>query len=63
MRNELTQGLFRMSAILYARNDTSIISTKQIIRKVVEDALFTIHRIVNNRNVYSLVSCGVTNTG
>lgn len=40
MRNELTQGLFRMSAILYARNDTSIISTKQIIRKIIEDALF-----------------------
>ena len=39
MENRLTQGLFRMSAVLYARNDSNIISTKQIIRKVVEDAL------------------------
>lgn len=40
MDNRLTQGLFRMSAVLYARNNSNIISTKQIIRKVVEDALF-----------------------
>ena len=39
MKNELTQGLFRMSAILYARNGSSNISTKQIIRKIIEDAL------------------------
>lgn len=40
MESRLTQGLFRMSAVLYARNNSNIISTKQIIRKVVEDALF-----------------------
>ena len=40
MEKELTQGLFRMSAILYARNNSSNISIKQIIRKIVEDALF-----------------------
>ena len=40
MEKELTQGLFRMSAILYARNNSSSISIKQIIRKIVEDALF-----------------------
>lgn len=40
MENRLTRGLFRMSAVLYARNNSNIISTKQIIRKVVEDALF-----------------------
>ncbi|MBE6312482.1 MAG: hypothetical protein E7076_04945 [Bacteroidales bacterium] len=40
MKNEITQGLFRMSAILYARNNSSTISTKQIIRKIIEDALY-----------------------
>lgn len=40
MEKEITQGLFRMSAILYARNNSSNISIKQIIRKIVEDALF-----------------------
>lgn len=40
MKNELTQGLFRMSAIIYARNNSSSISTKQIIRKIIEDALY-----------------------
>lgn len=39
MNNNLTQGLFRISALLYARNNSSIISSKQIIRKIVEDAL------------------------
>lgn len=40
MKKELTQGLFRVSAILYARNNSDNISTKQIIRKIIEDALF-----------------------
>lgn len=39
MNNTITQGLFRISALLYARNNSSNISTKQIIRKIVEDAL------------------------
>ncbi len=39
MNNNLTQGLFRISALLYARNNSSNISSKQIIRKIVEDAL------------------------
>lgn len=39
MNNNITQGLFRISALLYARNNSSNISTKQIIRKIVEDAL------------------------
>lgn len=39
MNNNITQGLFRISALLYARNNTSSISTKQIIRKIIEDAL------------------------
>lgn len=40
MKKEITQGLFRMSAILYARNNSNNISQKQIIRKIIEDALF-----------------------
>ena len=34
MKKEITQGLFRMSAILYARNNSNNISQKQIIRKI-----------------------------
>lgn len=39
MNNNITQGLFRISALLYARNNTSGFSTRQIIRKIIEDAL------------------------
>lgn len=40
--NTLKQGLFRISAVLYARNNTSNISIKQVIRKIIEDVL--VHR-------------------
>lgn len=40
VKTNLAQGLFRISAVLYARNNSVHISTKQIIRKIVEDVLF-----------------------
>lgn len=39
MNNSFTQSLFRMSAVLYAHNNNEAISQRQIIRKVIEDAL------------------------
>mgnify|MGYP003290889971 CR=1 FL=1 len=39
-QKNLTQGLFRISAILYARNDSSNVSIKQVIRKIIEDVLY-----------------------
>ena len=39
---DLTSGLFRMSALIYANNNDGIISSKQIYKKVIEDALLKI---------------------
>lgn len=40
---DLTTGLFRMSALIYANNNDGIISSKQIYKKVIEDALIKIN--------------------
>lgn len=39
---DLTSGLFRMSALIYANSNDGIISSKQIYKKVIEDALLKI---------------------
>lgn len=38
-KDDLTTGLFRMSALIYANNNDGIISSKQICKKVIEDSL------------------------
>lgn len=44
MNKEQTTSLFRMSAILYAHNNSDAISQRQIIRKIIEDALLQMHK-------------------
>lgn len=44
MNKELTTSLFRMSAILYAHNNSDSISQRQIIKKIIEDALMQMHK-------------------
>ena len=41
-KDDLTTGLFRMSALIYANNNDGIISSKQICKKVIEDSLIKI---------------------
>ncbi|MBO7144596.1 MAG: hypothetical protein J6W13_07200 [Salinivirgaceae bacterium] len=43
----LKQGLFRISTVLYARNNASNISIKQVIRKIIEDVV--VHRSPNKQ--------------
>lgn len=43
-KDDLTTGLFRMSALIYANNNDGIISSKQICKNVIEDSLIKISK-------------------